>query len=99
MVEKDKSLTGYIILKADEDSPGSGAEVWPKLSVMNKSDVAGSPIPVEASSAKQAINKWGKELSGEMQRGKFIAIPSRSFKVIQRTVEERPVVNLQESLL
>lgn len=95
----DKSLTGYIILKADEEHTGSGPMPLPKLSVMNEIDSTGAPTPVTATSAKMAINKWGKDLPPAMQQGKFVAVPERSFKVIQRTVEERPVVNVQETLL
>jgi hypothetical protein len=99
MSDTPKSLTGYIILKADEESPGHGPAQWPMLSVMNKSDDRSQPIPVNATSAKAAINKWGEGLSPEMQQGKFVAVPERSFTAIQRTVEQRPVVSVQETLL
>ena len=99
MSDTPKSLTGYIILKADEESPGHGPAQWPMLSIMNSADDKGQPYPIEATSASVAINKWGEGRSPEMQQGKFIAVPERSFKAIQRTVEERPVVNVQETLL
>ncbi len=97
--ERAGKTTGYIILKADDEPNGSGPVQWPKLSVMNPGDEDGVPIPVTATSASAAINKWGKGLSYTMQEGKFIAVPERSFKVIEKTVTERPVVSLQQSLL
>lgn len=79
------SKTEYVVLRVVEGDQGLS------LVIVNEQGTDGQPVPVGGYSNKQAVKALLTErgwLENELGIGKFIAVPVRSFVVVERRVEQ-----------